>query len=64
MEDMDLKLFEEARRRRDEARREMHALRMRLDEQEVEYHRLDEALATMEGIRREHEEFAREALRQ
>ncbi len=62
MEDMDLKLFEEARQRRDEARREMQALRMKLDEKEIEYHRLDDALATMEGIRREHEEFARDAL--
>jgi hypothetical protein len=62
MEDMDLKLFEEARQRRDEARREMQALRMKLDEKEVEYQRLDDALATLEDIRREHEEFARDAL--
>jgi hypothetical protein len=64
MEDMDRKLFDEARKRRDKVRREIHALRIELDEKETEYHRLDDAVATMESIRLEHEDFARDALEQ
>jgi hypothetical protein len=60
--DMDRKLLAEARKRRDEKRRVLMALRTDLEEKEAEYHRLDDAVATMEAIRVEHEDFARDAL--
>jgi hypothetical protein len=62
--DLDAKLLDEVRERRDEARHRVLAARLELDNAEAEYHELDNALNTFEGVRREHEDFTRDALSQ
>jgi hypothetical protein len=59
--DLDLKLLAEARNRRDEARRLMLARRAEAEALADEYHRLDEAVATLEQIKGEQAQFTHDA---
>jgi hypothetical protein len=56
------RLVHEARLRRAEARRKVLAARVSLDDAQAEYVELDTALSTLDRLRREHEDFARDAL--
>lgn len=60
--DMDVKLLGEARKRRDSVRKQMLRARAEAEALADEYHRLDDAVTTLESSRTEHEDFARDAL--